>query len=199
MTPQNLAKVQYAIDPKASQFTVQAFASGLISAVAHSPKIAIRAWKGEVTFAPDTISDASLKVTIRSGSLEVLDDLRESDRRELHRVMYDDVLEVRRFPEVTFDSSYIGVERIKDNLNRVNVEGRLSLHGVTNGQSFFSQVAFGVDSFRAYGEFTLLQSDYGIRVASIAGGTLKLQDELKFSFYVVARKQAENMQSATAG
>lgn len=199
MTPQNLAKVQYAIDPKASQFTVQAFASGLISAVAHSPKIAIRGWKGEVNFVPDTISDASLKVTIRSGSLEVLDDLRESDRRELHRVMYDEVLEVKRYPEVVFDSSFIGVERIKDNLNRVNVEGRLNLHGVTNGQSFFSQVAFGVDSFRAYGEFTLLQSDYGIRIASIAGGTLKLQDELKFSFYVVARKLAENMQSATAG
>ena len=53
------------------------------------------------------------------------------------------------------------------------------LHGVTNGQSFFSQVAFGVDPFRAYGEFTLLQSDYGIRVASIAGETLKLQDEAK--------------------
>jgi hypothetical protein len=75
-------------------------------------------------------------------------------------------------------------------LNRVNVEGRLALHGVTNGQSFFSQVAFGVDTFRAYGEFSLLQSDYGIRIASIAGGTLKLQDELKFSFYVVGRKQS---------
>lgn len=199
MTPQNLAKVQYEVDPKASQFTVQAFASGLISAAAHSPKIAIRGWKGVVSFAPDTISDASLKVSIRSGTLEVLDDLREADRRELHRVMFDDVLEVKRFPEVTYESSYIGVERIKDNLNRVNVEGRLTLHGVTNGQSFFSQVAFGVDSFRAYGEFTLLQSDYGIRIASIAGGTLKLQDELKFSFYVVARKQAENTQSASAG
>jgi hypothetical protein len=51
-------------------------------------------------------------------------------------------------------------------------------------------VAFGIDSFRAYGEFTLLQSDYGIRIASIAGGTLKLQDELKFSFYVVGRKES---------
>jgi len=55
---------------------------------------------------------------------------------------------------------------------------------------FFAQVAFGVDSFRAYGEFTLLQSDYGIAVASIAGGTLKLQDELKFTFYVVGRKRS---------
>jgi polyisoprenoid-binding protein YceI len=190
MTPQNAVKVQYSIDPKASQFTVQAFASGLISAVAHSSKIAIRKWKADVNFVPDTVTDASVKAVIQSGSLEVLDELRESDRRELHRVMYDDVLETRRYPEVVFESSTIQVERLKDNLNRVNVEGRLSLHGVTNGQTFLSQVAFGVDSFRAYGEFTLLQSDYGIKIASIAGGTLKLQDELKFSFYVVGRKQS---------
>lgn len=189
MTPQTQSRVQYAIDPKASQFTVQAFASGLISAVAHSPKIAIRRWTADISFIPDSIADAKLKVVAVPSSFEVLDDLRESDRRELHRVMFDDVLEVRKFPEINFESSNVGVERIKDNLSRVNVEGRLSLHGVTNGQSFFSQVAFGVDSFRAYGEFSLLQSDYGIRIASIAGGTLKLQDELKFSFYVVGRKQ----------
>jgi polyisoprenoid-binding protein YceI len=188
MTPQNIS-VRYAIDPKASQFTVQAFASGLISAVAHSPKIAIREWTGTVNFIPDTLSDAKLKVVIKTSSLEVLDELRESDRRELQRVMNDDVLETRRFPEVVFESSVIGADRQKDSVYRVNVEGRLSLHGITNGQTFISQVAFGVDSFRAHGEFTLLQTDYGIHVASIAGGTLKLQDELKFRFYVVGRKQ----------
>jgi|SRR5579859_2896384 len=189
MTPQNTA-VRYAIDPKASQFTVQAFASGLISAVAHSPKIAIRDWSGTVNFVADTLSDAKMKVVIKASALEVLDELRETDRRELHRVMNDDVLETKRFPEVVFESSTIGADRQKDSLYRVNVEGKLSLHGVTNGQTFISQVAFGVDSFRAHGEFTLLQTDYGIRVASIAGGTLKLQDELKFRFYVVGRKQA---------
>jgi polyisoprenoid-binding protein YceI len=189
MTPQNTA-VRYAIDPKASQFTVQAFASGLISAVAHSPKLAIRDWTGVVSFVPDTLGDAKLKVVIKSSSLEVLDELREADRRELHRVMNEDVLETRRFPEVVFESSMIGADRQRDSLYRVNVEGRLALHGVTNGQTFISQVAFGVDSFRAHGEFTLLQTDYGIQVASIAGGTLKLQDELKFRFYVVGRKQS---------
>lgn len=187
MAQQSEAAVRYVIDPKASQFTVQAFASGLISAVAHSPKIAIRGYTADVSFVPGTLADAKLKVVVKTSSLEVLDELREADRRELHRVMHDEVLEVRRFPEAVFESSSISGERLKENLNRVNVEGRLSLHGATNGQSFFSQVAFGVDSFRAYGEFSLLQSDYGIRVASIAGGTLKLQDELKFSFYVVGR------------
>jgi polyisoprenoid-binding protein YceI len=189
MTPQNERAVQYAIDRKASQFTVQAFASGLISAVAHSPKIAIRGYTIDVSFIPGTLADAKMKA-VQSSTLEVLDELRDADKRELHRVMYDEVLETKRYPEVVFESSSITGERLKENLNRVNVEGRLALHGVTNGQSFFSQVAFGVDTFRAYGEFSLLQSDYGIRIASIAGGTLKLQDELKFSFYVVGRKQS---------
>jgi polyisoprenoid-binding protein YceI len=190
MTPQNEGLVRYAIDPKASQFTVQAFASGLAAAVAHSPKIAIRGYTANVSFVPGTLADAKLRVVLKTSVLEVLDELREADRRELHRVMYDEVLETKKFPEAVFESSTISTDRLKENLNRVNVEGRLTLHGATNGQSFFSQVAFGVDTFRAYGEFTLLQSDYGIRIASIAAGTLKLQDELKFSFYVVGRKQA---------
>ncbi len=189
MTPQR-ETVLYAIDPKASQFTVQAFASGLVSAVAHSPKIAIREWSGDVSFVPDTVSNAKMKVLIRTSTFEVLDELRETDRRELHRIMNTDVLETGRFPEVAFESSVINADRQKDSLYRVSVEGQLSLHGVTNHQTFISQVAFGVDSFRAHGEFTLLQTDYGIQIASIAGGTLKLQDELKFRFYVVGRKQS---------
>jgi hypothetical protein len=43
-----LGALHYVIDTKASQFTVQAFASGLISVVAHSPKIVVRDWQGEV-------------------------------------------------------------------------------------------------------------------------------------------------------
>ena len=74
MTPQNEAgRVRYAIDPTASQFTVQAFASGLISAVAHSPKITIRGWTGGVSLVPDTLTEAKLKVVVSASprSLEV--------------------------------------------------------------------------------------------------------------------------------
>jgi len=187
MTPES--GVHYAIDPRASQFTVQAFASGLISAVAHSPKIAIREWTGDVTFTPETLRNAKLKVIAKTASFEVLDELRDSDRREIHRVMNNEVLESARYPEVVFESSNVGVDKLKESLHRVNVVGQLALHGITNSHAFFAQVAFGVDSFRAYGEFTLLQTDYGIKIASVAGGTLKLQDELKFTFYVVGRKK----------
>lgn len=181
--------LRYGADTRASQFTVQAFAAGMISVVAHSPKIAIRDWTGEAHFAPETLAHASLLITGKTASLEVLDELRDDDRRKLHQVMRQEVLEVAKYPEFVFRSTAITAEKQKQDLYRANIVGDLSLHGVTNSASLFAQVALGVDSLRAYGEFTILQTDYDIKIASIAGGTLKLQDELKCTFYIVARKK----------
>src|SRR5580704_18275868 len=118
MAQTSVAGIRYVIDTRASQFTVQAFASGLISAVAHSPKIAIRGYTANVSFVPGTLADAKLKVVVQSSTLEVLDELRDADKRELHRVMYDEVLETKRFPEVVFESSSISADRLKENLSR---------------------------------------------------------------------------------
>jgi polyisoprenoid-binding protein YceI len=182
------AGLRYEVDTRASQFTVQAFASGMIAIVAHSPKIAIRDWAGEIRASSPALDDLSIRVRIRSKSLEVLDELRDDDRRELHRVMNKEVLESDRYPEVQFDSSEVISQKTATDQYRLSVQGKLKLHGITNDQSFVSQVSLGVDTARAQGSFTILQTDYDIRIASIAGGSLKLQDELKFYFYVVARK-----------
>jgi len=188
----------YAVDTRASQFTVQAFASGLISVVAHSPKLAIRDWSGEVQFNASNFQEPSLRVKIRAASLEVLDELTDRDRHELHRVMNQDVLETATFPNISFDSCEVTAVRTREDLFRIQILGNLTLHGVTNQQPLIAQVAVGVDSLRAYGEFTVLQSDYGVKIASIAGGTLRLRDELKCSFYVVARRQQEKAVANTA-
>jgi hypothetical protein len=44
---------------------------------------------------------------------------------------------------------------------------------------------------RISGEFPLRQSDYGIKPVSFAAGTLRLKDEVKFKFELVARIQNE--------
>jgi polyisoprenoid-binding protein YceI len=183
------ASIRYVIDSQVSQFTVQAFAGGLISSASHSPKIAIREWTGQVQVSASATGSSSLKVRVKSASLEVVDELRESDRLEIQRVMKMEVLQTDSFPEITYDSSEVRLEKQKEDLYRASVVGRLTLHGVTHDHEFFSQVALGSDTARAYGNFTVRQSDYNIDIASIAGGVLKLQDELKFSFYVVARRQ----------
>ena len=49
----------------------------------------------------------------------------------------------------------------------------------------------GDDSLRANGEFTIRQTDYRIKLVSVAGGALKLKDELKFTFDIVANRKQE--------
>ncbi len=189
MASPGLGMVRYAIDTRVSQFTVQAFASGLIAVIAQSPKIAIRDWTGEIVKNANQLDAASITVRIKAASLEVLDELRDDDRRELHRVMNDEVLETRIYPDVAFQSTEAKMEKLREDLFRVRVRGKLQLHGANNDLAFGAQVSIGADSARAFGEFTVRQSDYNIRIASVAKGSLKLQDELKLSFYVVARKQ----------
>ena len=46
----------------------------------------------------------------------------------------------------------------------------------------------GGDSLRANGEFTLRQTDFNIKPASAVGGTIKLKDELKFTFDIIATR-----------
>jgi hypothetical protein len=42
---------------------------------------------------------------------------------------------------------------------------------------------------RANGEFPLLQSNFNIKPVTAVGGTIKLKDELKCSFDIVAHKE----------
>jgi len=42
------------------------------------------------------------------------------------------------------------------------------------------------DRLRASGELTLRQTDYGIELVSVAGGALKVKDEVKVSFDLIA-------------
>jgi len=99
--------VRYSLDAVQSQFTVHAFASGLAAVVAHNPKFAIRDFSGEAQFVPDTLRDASIQVRIKAASLELMDEVSEYDRGEIDRVMFNEVLEVSRFPEIVYTSTQI--------------------------------------------------------------------------------------------
>jgi polyisoprenoid-binding protein YceI len=178
----------YNIDVRSSQFRVHAFASGLISAVAHSPKFEIRQWMAETHANPNKLESGALRATVNASGLELVDEVRESERREIYRVMHSEVLESTRFPEIVFEGRWVVTGNPGRDVYALKVDGSLRLHGVTNNHAFEARVTVGPDTFRAHGEFLVFQRDYGINTASIAGSTLKLRDELKFSFFVVGRK-----------
>jgi polyisoprenoid-binding protein YceI len=181
--------VRYVFNPQISRFTVQAFAGGLLSSFGHNPTIAIRDYDGVAQFIPDSFESASLRVTIRSASLELADDVSAKDRREIETTMSAKVLEIDTCPQIVFQSTQISATNLGEARYSVQITGDLNLHGTTRSHSFDTRVAIDGDSLRAFGEFSVRQTDYGISLVSVAGGTLKIKDELRCSFNVVARKQ----------
>jgi polyisoprenoid-binding protein YceI len=188
MSPEASA-VHYTIDPTSSRFTVRAFAAGLLSGFGHNPVIAFQNFSGEVSFAPDDITKSSAGITIKAGSFEVQNDVSEKDRREIIRTMNDQVLEVGRFPDIAFESRQVSGMQLGESLYVLKIEGDLFLHGVTRRQTVSVNVVPD-DKLRAYGEFSIKQSDFQIKLVSVAGGALKVKDELKISFDVTAKKDS---------
>jgi polyisoprenoid-binding protein YceI len=188
-TPVKDGLVHFAIDAKASLLTVQAFASGIVAVVAHSPKFAVRDVVGNMEFVLGSMQKASIQLTINISSLEIMDEVTSTDRREIERIMFDEVLEKTIYPKVEYKSSRVTASKIGENMYRVTVAGDLTLHGITRGLGLDAQVVTGEDTLRAQGSFSLMQSDYGLKVASVAGGTLKLKEELKGGYFILGRRQ----------
>lgn len=190
MSEEKSGLAHYEIVANESRFTVQAFAEGLFSAFGHDPVIAIRDFTGEIECAPDTLNGGVVRMTVRTDSLAASDDVKEKDRAEIDRMMHADVLETERYPEIVFESTNVQASRLGQGRYRVRVIGNLHLHGATqNNLWIHAEVKTSEDALRAKGEFTLKQTDYGIKPVKVAGGTLKVKNELKFSFDIGAKKQ----------
>jgi polyisoprenoid-binding protein YceI len=185
--PQSVA-VRYVIDSRVSRFTVQAFAGGLFSALGHNPVIAIPEFSGEAQI-PEDLDQASLALTINASSLKVVSDMNEKDRIEIARVMHERVLETGSYPEIIYNCSHVSASKTGEGQYWMALNGDLTLHGVTRGVNVPARVTLSGDTLKASGNFSILQSDYEIELVSVAGGTLKVKDELKCSFEVVAKRQ----------
>ena len=178
----------YKVSASQSRFTVRAFAGGLLSALAHDHTISIREFTGEARFTYGAVEPASLQLTIKSDSLTVMDKVSESDRKKIEDTMRSEVLEVDKHPLITFKSTSISASRVDEGKYQTKISGDLTLHGTTRNVTFDAFVTFYEASLKAQGQFAIKQSNYGIKPVSVAGGTIKVKDELKFSFDIVANR-----------
>ena len=188
MSMNEASVVRYRIDASQSRFTVQGVAEGMLSMFGHNPMIAICGFGGDVRCVPGTLESASLLMLVQADSLAVVNKVSDKDKREMERGMREDVLEIARYPEVVFMSTKVSANRIDEGQYQARINGNLSLHGVTRDHLINTQITVNGSSLRAQGEFPLRQTDYNIKPVSAVGGTLKMKDELKFSFDIMAGK-----------
>ncbi len=183
------ASAVYVLDPGLSRFTARAFATGLLAAMGHSPSFAIRQFTGEANFPASAPEQGSVRIVVQAASFELTDQVSDKDRREIERTTRNDVLEVSRFPEIVFEASHPSISKGGEGYYWANLTGKLTLHGITQPQQITAQVSITDSELRANGELTVRQSSFGIKPVSVAGGTLKIKDDVKVTFDFVARKK----------
>jgi polyisoprenoid-binding protein YceI len=181
----------FTLDSQRSRFTVQAFATGLLAGFAHSPVFAVRDYQGEIEMADGQPAAMKISLTIRASSLELIDSVKESDRREIQRQLMEEVLETAQYPQIAFTSTKVATTQIAANWFRSQIEGDMKLHGITRSVPIDAQLRINEPDVRLSGELTLLLSAFKIKRVSAMGGMIKLKDELKFAFDFVGQQKPE--------
>jgi polyisoprenoid-binding protein YceI len=164
------------IDTQKSTMTARVFKSGVFSAFGHEHEIAAPIREGKFSE-----SERSADLTVDARQMKVADkDVSDKDRAEIQETMLGPkVLDTGQFPEVHFRST--SVESAGD--GRWKVRGDLTMHGQTRLVSFEVRGQGG----HYLGAAELKQRDFGIEPINVGGEAIKVKDELRVEFDIVAK------------
>jgi len=166
---------QRRVDTERSTITVRVFKSGLFRAFADDHVIQVAVAEGTV----DDSVTPHVELVVDASRMRVLDpNLSASNREDVQtRMIGPEVLDVNRFPQIRFHST--DIQRLQD--DRWLVRGELALHG----QLHQIELKVAHEGGRYSGTTTLRQSVFAITPISIAGGTVKVKDEVTIDFDIL--------------
>ena len=162
---------QHPVDTQKSTLTVRVYKAGIFSALGHDHEIAAPIASGAVDAAT-----ARVELHMKAGELRVRDpNVSEKDRAAIQQTMLGpEVLDVERDPEIVFRS--VGAEPMGAGSWRLR--GDLTLHGQTRPVTVEVKDTGG----HYVGTSRLKQTDFGIKPVKVAGGTVRVKDEIRIEF-----------------
>ena len=165
------------VDTDRSTITVRVSKAGLFRAFADNHEIQAPIKSG---FVEDAVN-GRVQVMVDSQRMRVLDPgLSPHDRAEVQaRMLGPDVLDATHFVEIRFEST--AVEQAA--AGGRTVHGALTLHGHTRPVTV--KVVRDQDHYR--GSASLKQTAFGITPITVAGGAVKVKDEVSIEFDIVTR------------
>ena len=180
--------MRYVIDASASKLTVRVYASGMLSSLGHNPVFAVRKFEGELELneqpSGSAQAHAGLDLARASGRRQrtgsVGHHAHHAGRRPGGRCLPDD--HVRGIPGRTT------VKPAGANQYESASTGELTLHGTTRTHPINARVLIHGDMLRASGEVPIQQPDYKLKPVKVPGSMMKVKDEVKLTFDIVARK-----------
>lgn len=164
------------IDPEKSRINIYAYRSGVFSFAGHNHLVEAPISSGSIDEGRKTV-----EVTVDTNDMQVLSpDESPKNRVEVRKTMLSDqLLDAKKFPTISFRST--AFKQLTP--ATAEVKGELSLHGTVR------PVTVTVKKVgEAYvGSTRLKPSDYGMKPVSVAGGTIKVKDEVKVEFSIATK------------
>jgi polyisoprenoid-binding protein YceI len=159
------------IDVGKSRMTVRVSKAGIFSAFGHEHEIGAPITQGAMDAAAGTVE---LRVT--ASSLKVLDpNTSDADRTEIQSTMLGPkVLDAGRYPDIVFRST----KTLATSSGSWRVDGDLTLHGQT--RPITVQVRQNGENYVGNARFR--QTEFGIQPVTVAGGAIRVKDELLIEF-----------------
>ena len=162
-----------AIDTGKSAMTVRVYKAGVLSALGHNHEIAAPMAGGTV----DTTA-RQVEFHARARALQVHDPgVSDKDRAQIQSTMLGpDVLDAERHPEIVFRST--GAEPA--GAGAWKLHGNLTLHGQTRAVDVEVREVSG----HYVGSSPLKLTEFGIQPVKVAGGTIRVKDEIRIEFNI---------------
>ena len=188
--PDAPATTKYSLDASQSKFIAHAFAGGLFWFKGHDHYVAAKDFSGEVEITTESLTPASLRLVVKSGSLvETGAVFTEPQKQIINKELREIVLQPEQYPEIIFQSTGVTGKPAANGRYDVKITGDLTLHGVTRRIVIPAQVTLSGNDMRAVGEFSIDRGDYHVKATSAFHGLVRVRDKVKFNFDVVGHRQ----------
>jgi polyisoprenoid-binding protein YceI len=182
------AEQGYTVVAEQSAVHVHVGKSGVFGFAGHNHEVLAPSVQGTVIADPADLARSSVTLSFDAADLKVTGEGEPAnDVPQVQTKMTGpEVLDVARFPKITFRSRSVAGKQVSDGVYDLQVTGDLALHGLTRSLTLPLRVEVGADKLTASGRTVLRHSDFGMKPVSAGGGTVKVKNEIGVDYRIVA-------------
>jgi polyisoprenoid-binding protein YceI len=173
------------VDAANSQVVILVGKAGVFGFAGHAHEVVAPSVRGRVVVDPADPRGASVSLEFDSSAMRVTGKGESpADAAAVqHTMLGEQVLDVKRFPRIAFQSRHVSVTTRAVNAAQVTIEGDLTLHGATRPVTVRADVKLEEGNhFAAQGAFSFKQTDFGMVPVTAAAGAIRVKDQLDVQF-----------------
>lgn len=178
---------KYRIIAEESRIEAKTGSSGLLSFAGHPHTITPTAFSGEVDIKPGDANAAIVSLKIQAPSLREAAEFEAKEKQEIESQLHGPVLETSKYPEITFESTNVKYSEGAGHVYDAQIEGNLTLHGVSQKITVPARITMNGEALRATGNFKINRPDFKIETKSAGGGTVKVAKTIDINFVLVLK------------